>query len=253
MAYSIQALAQLAGVSPRTLRYYDQIGLLPASRNPDNGYREYSASAVDRLQLIRYFQAFGFSLTAIQSLLEQSATDQTAALAQQRAELATKRDHLTDLLNTLDRTLAARKGGPQMTDSEKFAAFKRQQLTDNDRKFGKEARQLYGQEPVNASQQRFGKLSEADYQAMQETEQHLFTTLKAVATSGDLASPTAEEVYQLHRQWLCFTWNNYSAAAHQGLAQMYLDDDRFASYYNDRVGLPNAAKTLVAVIQRFAK
>jgi len=213
VAYSIQALAQLAGVSPRTLRYYDQIGLLPASRNPDNSYREYSASAVDRLQLIRYFQAFGFSLTEIQSLLEQSATDQTAALTQQRAELATKRDHLTDLLNTLDRTLAARKGGPQMTDSEKFAAFKRQQLTDSDREFGEEARQLYGQESVNASQKRFGKLSESDYQAMQETEQHLFTALKTVATSGNLASPTAEKVYQLHRQWLCFTWNNYSAAA----------------------------------------
>ncbi|WP_203641557.1 MerR family transcriptional regulator [Levilactobacillus andaensis] len=253
MAYSIQALAQLAGVSPRTLRYYDQIGLLPASRNPDNGYREYSAAAVDRLQLIRYFQAFGFSLTEIQSLLKQSATEQTAALTQQRAALTTKRDHLTALLNTLDRTLAARKGGPQMTDSEKFAAFKRQQLTDNDREFGEEARQLYGQEPVNASQQRFGKLSETDYQAMQETEQYLFTALKTVATSGDLASPTAEEVYQLHRQWLCFTWNNYSAAAHQGLAQMYLDDDRFASYYNDHVGLPNAAETLVAVIQRYAK
>ncbi|MFC6261020.1 MerR family transcriptional regulator [Levilactobacillus fujinensis] len=253
MAYSIQALAQLAGVSPRTLRYYDQIGLLPASRNPDNGYREYSPAVVDRLQLIRYFQTFGFSLAEIQSLLTKSSIDQTAALTQQRAELAAQRDHLTNLLQTLDRTLAARKGGPQMTDSEKFAAFKRQQLTENDREFGAEARQLYGQETVAASEHRFGRLREADYQAMQEIEKRLFIALKKVAASGDLTSSTAKEVYQLHRQWLCFTWNNYTTAAHQGLAQMYVDDGRFASYYNDHVGLPNAAETLVAVIQRYAQ
>lgn len=65
MAYSIQQLADLAGISSRTLRYYDQIGLLVADRNPVNGYREYASHAVDRLQLIRYFQAFGFSLQAI--------------------------------------------------------------------------------------------------------------------------------------------------------------------------------------------
>ena len=251
MTYSIQELAQLAGVSSRTLRYYDQIDLLPAERG-DNGYREYSSAAVDRLQLIRYFQEFGFSLTQIQDLLIQSSTAQTAALMQQRGHLQNQRDHLTALLNTLDRTLAARNGGPHMTDTEKFAAFKQQQLTDNDRQFGAEARHRYGQETVDASQHQFANLSAADYQAMQATEQALFTQLKTVVTTQDLTSPAAQAVYTLHRQWLCFTWNNYSAEAHRGLAQLYRDDPRFANYYNERVGVANAATTLVAVIQRYA-
>jgi len=253
MTYSVQTLAQLAGVSPRTLRYYDQFGLLPAQRNPTNGYREYPATAVDQLQLIRYFQAFGFSLTAIQDLLARPSAEQTAALAAQRQTLATERDHLTALLNTLDRTLAARNGGPQMTDTEKFAAFKREQLAQNDQQFGSEARERYGNETYTASQQKFAGLSEADYQHMQATEQALFTALKAVATTGDLSSDAARQVYELHRQWLCFTWNNYTAVAHRGLAEMYTADERFASYYNQHVGLPNATETLVAVILRYAQ
>ncbi|WP_407888303.1 MerR family transcriptional regulator [Levilactobacillus sp. N40-8-2] len=252
MTYSIQQLAQIAGVSPRTLRYYDQISLLPAQRNPVNGYRTYPDSAVDQLQLIRYFQAFGFSLAQIQALLAQSPTEQTVALTTQRTQLANRRDRLTTLLNTLDRTLAARNGGPQMTDTEKFAVFK-QQLMQNEQEFGEESRQRYGQEKVTASQKKFAGLSETNYQAMQAMEAKLMTTLKEVATTGDLASDAAREVYDLHRQWLCFTWNNYSAEAHRGLAQMYLDDDRFAQYYNDRVGLDNATETLVAIIQRYAR
>lgn len=139
-----------------------------------------------------------------------------------------------------------------MTDTEKFAAFKQQQLTQNEQEFGEESRKRYGQTEFTASQKKFAGLTEADYQAMQTTEEKLVTKLKAVATTGDLTSNTAHEVYDLHRQWLCFTWNNYSAEAHRGLAQMYLDDDRFARYYNDRVGLANATETLVAIIQRYA-
>lgn len=253
MTYSVQALSQIAGVSPRTLRYYDQIGLLPAQRNPTNGYREYPETAVDQLQVIRYFQTFGFQLTAIQDLMAQPKAAQTAALAEQRQRLAAERDHLTTLLNTLDRTLAARNGGPQMTNSEKFSAFKHEQLAQNDRQFGPEVRQRYGAESFAASQQKFANLSEADYQQMQATEQALFQALHTVTRSGDLASEAAQQVFTLHRQWLCFTWNNYTVEAHRGLAQMYAADSRFADYYNDHVGLPDAAQTLVAVITRYAK
>lgn len=252
MTYSIQQFAQLADVSPRTLRYYDQIGLLPAQRNAANGYREYPPTAVDRLQLIRYFQTFGFSLAQIQALLAQSPAEQTAALVAQRDRLQVQRTHLTALLNTLDRTLAARHGGPQMTDTEKFAAFKHQTLTENEQQFGEEARHRYGQDAVTTSQQKFTALSEADYQAMQETEAALIAQLKIVTTSQDLDSSAAHDVYRLHRQWLCFTWNNYSPARHRGLAQLYLTDDRFAQYYNQRVGLPNATATLAAIIDRYA-
>jgi DNA-binding transcriptional MerR regulator len=50
MTYSTKQLADLAGVTPRTLRYYDKIGLLKTQRDPDNQYRVYTQAEVDRLQ-----------------------------------------------------------------------------------------------------------------------------------------------------------------------------------------------------------
>ncbi|WP_081721534.1 MerR family transcriptional regulator [Levilactobacillus namurensis] len=84
MTYSITQLAALAGLSTRTLRYYDQIGLLRAQRNPTNDYRTYTAAQVDQLQQIRYWQAFGFTLAEIRHLLAQSPAQQDALLRQQR-------------------------------------------------------------------------------------------------------------------------------------------------------------------------
>ena len=140
-----------------------------------------------------------------------------------------------------------------MTDSEKFAAFKQQALADNEQQFGNEARQRYGQDAVATSQQKFAALSAADYQAMQETEAALIAQLKAVTVSQELGSAAAHEVYRLHRQWLCFTWNNYTPEKHRGLAQLYLADERFAQYYNQRVGWATATETLAAIIQRYAR
>lgn len=251
MSYSIQALAQLAGLSPRTLRYYDQIGLLPAQRNPQNGYREYSAAQVDQLQRIRYWQAFGFTLAEIQELLTQSLADQDVALRRQRNALRAEQLRLTELLQQLDRTLAAHQGGPQMTDSEKFAAFKQQALTTNDQQYGAEARQRYGQAAVTASQQRFAHLSAADYQAMQTIEQHLLTDLAQVAQTQDTTGPIAQRIFTAHKDWLCFTWNNYTTAQHRGLAQLYRADPRFQAYYDRKTNQPNTGVTLAAIIEHF--
>ncbi|GEO67602.1 MerR family transcriptional regulator [Levilactobacillus spicheri] len=249
--YAIQALAQLAGLSTRTLRYYDQIGLLVAHRNPLNGYREYDAQAVDRLQRIRYWQAFGFTLSEIRALLAQTPAQQDAALRHQRDQLRQEQERLTRLLTSLDRTLAAHQGGDSMTDTEKFAAFKQDQVAANDRQYGAEARQRYGNAAVTSSQQKFAQLSAADYQAMQAVEADLLTQLTQVTQTQDLTSPAAKRVFQLHRQWLCFTWNNYTPAQHRGLAQLYLADDRFQDYYRQKTGQEAAGRTLAAIIDQF--
>ena len=70
MVYTIQQLAALAGISTRTLRYYDSTGLLSAQRNPDNDYREYTEAQVDRLQRILFLRLFGMPLTTIRQILD---------------------------------------------------------------------------------------------------------------------------------------------------------------------------------------
>ena len=65
MEYSIQELSRLSGVTTRTLRWYDQIGLLKPSRVAESGYRYYGRAEVDRLQDILYYRALGVELARI--------------------------------------------------------------------------------------------------------------------------------------------------------------------------------------------
>lgn len=65
----IGQLAERVGVNPKTVRYYEQIGLLPAPARTDSGYRAYDEDAVDRLSFIRAAQGFGLSLAAVREVL----------------------------------------------------------------------------------------------------------------------------------------------------------------------------------------
>src|SRR5699024_12023713 len=71
---------------------------------------------------------------------------------------------------------------------------------------------------------------------MQSIEDELFSKLEQLSETKDIESPFAREVYELHKEWLMYSWTNYSAEAHRGLAQMYVYDERFAKYYNARAG-----------------
>ena len=87
MEYSIQELAKLAGVTTRTLRWYDQIGLLKPGRVAESGYRYYGDAQVDRLQDILYYRALGVELAQIRECLDDPAFDRLAALRSHLAAL----------------------------------------------------------------------------------------------------------------------------------------------------------------------
>ena len=80
-------VANLTGVSVRTLHHYDKIGLLCPSRNPENDYREYNEKDLDRLQQILFFKECGFSLAKIQTLLGSPSFDREKAFALQKKYL----------------------------------------------------------------------------------------------------------------------------------------------------------------------
>ena len=94
MEYSIQELSRLSGVTTRTLRWYDQIGLLKPSRVAESGYRYYGRAEVDRLQDILYYRALGVELARIKECLDDPSFDRLAALERHLAVLEAKREHL---------------------------------------------------------------------------------------------------------------------------------------------------------------
>lgn len=232
MEYTVHELGELAGVSARTIRYYDQIGLLkPAKLNP-SGYRIYGPAEVDRLQQILFYRELGVSLKKIKEILNSPGFDRERALREHREKLLARRAQLDLLLANVEKTIAAMKGETKMTDQEKFAGFKRRMIEENEAKYGREARAKYGDEAVDKSNQKIMKMSQEEYAEFERLGAQIMATIKEAFASGDPAGGLAQKAADLHRQWLGYTWDKYSKEAHAGLAQMYVDDERFTAYYD---------------------
>lgn len=237
MEYTIQKLAKLAGVTTRTLRYYHEIGLLDPCRISSSGYRIYGSKEVDRLQQILLFRAMDLPLEDIRDLLKTEHFDPGKAMEAHRKNLLEKRDEIDRLLHTVDHTIAYYKGEIVMMDQEKFEGLKKQKLEENESKYGKEIREKYGEETVAASNKKFLKLTQEELETMGRLEEEFIGLLKELAETMDVQSPQGKAVYEKHRQWLMFTWPNYNPQAHAGLAEMYVADERFAKYYEEKAGM----------------
>ncbi|MDY4253972.1 MULTISPECIES: MerR family transcriptional regulator [unclassified Clostridium] len=252
MEYTIKKLAEMAGISTRTLRYYDEIGLLKPCRVNSSGYRIYGEKEVDELQQILLYRSMDIKLEEIQNIISNPSFDSCQSLIEHRKNLISKRNQLDQLILTVEKTIEYKKGEIVMSNKEKFEGLKKAGLEENERKYGKEIRDKYGNETVEASNKKFMNMSEEDFNKMNKIEEELFKGLLEVVRTSDLESNEAKEVYENHKKWLSFTWPSYSKEAHIGLAEMYVSDERFAKYYNDKAG-KEVVNTLRDIIVRYAK
>lgn len=225
-------LARLAGVSARTLRYYDQIGLLKPERVSPSGYRIYGQRQVDLLQQILFYRELDVSLEEIKKIVNQPDFDSVEALRSHHRQLLRRRARLDKLIETVAQTIASQEGERAMSDAEKFAAFKEKLIEENEAKYGAEVREEYGDDVVEASNAKLLGLSEEEYREMVALEEEVQTLLRQAKATGDPASPLAKSLAQKHKEWLCYSWPSYSEDAHAGLAETYVADERFAAYYD---------------------
>lgn len=233
MEYTINKLAKLAGVTTRTLRYYDEMGLLKPSRISTSGYRIYGGKEVSRLQQILFYREMDVALDEIRKILDSSDYDETKSLEAHLKVLQEKRARLERLIITVGKTIAATKGEGTMTDKERFEGFKENMIKENEKQFGEEIRQKYGDETVKASNEKMMGMTQEQYDRMQELSEQLNEALREASKEGDPAGEKAQEVCRLHKEWLCCSWHSYSKEAHLGLADMYMEDERFRKYYED--------------------
>lgn len=232
MEYSINQLAKMAGVSTRTLRYYDEIDLLKPIRTSSSGYRIYNSDSVDRLQLILFYRELGFKLDYIKAIIDSDEFDVLEALKRHQQELLHRRKEIDLLIQNVKKTIESKERGIVMSDHDKFIGFKKKLIEENEQKYGKEARQKYGDEAVDYSNKVFKDVSETDYQAFVELSQRVIDTFVEAYRSGNPKGEIAMEAAKLHHEWLMVTWKSYNKEAHRNLSQMYVDDERFRAYYN---------------------
>lgn len=242
MEYTVAKLSRLAGVSTRTLRYYDEIGILKPARINSSGYRIYGRSEVDRLQQIMFYRELGVSLEAIMAIMASDKFDKASALKEHHEKLLAKRNQLDILIRNVEKTIALTERRITMSDREKFEGFKKNLIDENEKKYGSEIRERYGEDTINASNAKLMNMTEEEYGRFERLGQEVLDTLYEAQKTGDPKCELAQKAAELHKQWLSFTWNSYSKEAHAGLAQMYVDDERFTAYYDSKQ--PGAAAFL---------
>lgn len=248
MEYSIRELAELAGVSARTLRYYDEIDLLKPLYVNEAGYRYYGEKEVTTLQQILFYRERGFELKSIQKIIYQSDFDIMNAMEEHLRELEEQRKHMEALIRTVKQTILSMKGEYHMSDQEKFEVFKERLVRENEEKYGTEIREKYGDEEMDAANRRLLDMTEEEEERFRSLGAVICNQLKEGVQAGIKPdSEKAKQIVILHKEWLSKTWKQYTAEAHKAIANGYICDERFKMYYDKEV--PGCAQLLEKAVR----
>ena len=252
MEYSIHELSRLSGVTTRTLRWYDKIGLLKPSRVADSGYRYYGAKQVDRLQDILFYRALGVELARIRECLDSPSFNRLAALHHHLAALQAEKTRLETLIRSVEETIDCEERNEAMNDEAKFSAFKQQAIENNEATYGQEVRERYGDAAADETNAALMGLSREEYAAWNELDYTLRQRLEQAVEMGfSPDSAEGREICELHRRWLSVTDKKLTAAKQKGIAELYVLDERFTRYYDKTV--PGCARFLRDAAARWAK
>ena len=226
MNYTVRQLGQLAGVSVRTLHYYDEIGLLRPSRVGDNGYRYYDEDAVMRLQQILLYKELELSLDEIRDLLDQPGFDVLRALEDHRRALGQRLARLRRLLLTVDQTIAHVKGERPMSNKDLFAFSEEQQA-----EYEKEAEALWG-ESVRASSRKWkGYSAEKKKQIFAEGEAVSLDMIERLNAGDAPDNPAVQAIVARWERHLRYFYAP-TVAIMRGLGGAYVEHPGFRAFFD---------------------
>jgi DNA-binding transcriptional MerR regulator len=236
MPYTVQQLATLAGVSVRTLHYYDEVGLLKPSAIKKNGYRSYEEPELLKLQQILFFRELDFPIEEIRRITSSPTFDIRRALRDHRTMIELKKKRLTKLMSTIDTTIQKLEQEKSMDDKdmkELYETFGEDTIT----KYAEEVKQRWGHtDAYKQSMERASKMTKADYEKYKH-DADIFMKKVAETMDKGATSPEFQALIAEHFKSLS-TWYEPNFEMYRGLAKMYVEDPRFTAYYEKyRVGL----------------
>jgi len=221
LTWPVGEVARLSGVTARTLRHYDHIGLLvPAATDP-GGRRRYGPAELHRLQRILLLRELGLGLAAIgRALADDGPSASLAALRRHHVWLSRERDRYTRLVETVRTTVETLERGGAMTPENLFAGFEHDPHEA-------EARSTWGDEAVDASVGRRRGWSADDAERARTGFDRVHRGLAQLRAGG--AAPDDPRVQALigeHHAVVSLFWTP-GAAAYRGLGDLYVQDERF--------------------------
>jgi DNA-binding transcriptional MerR regulator len=227
MTYTVKQLADLAGVSPRTLHYYDEIGLLHRDSTGANGYRYYGREAVLALQQILFYKELDFSLDEIKAILADPDFDVAQALEQHRLALLGRMRRLERLIGTVDKTINHLKGKYAMNNQEYYEGFSE----EKQKEYAREARQLWGAEAVDQSEARWASYSPERKKQIFAEGGAIFQALTERIPQGYDSPEVQEYIGRLH----AYMGNFYDCTLEifEGLGHGYNQHPDFIKFYQE--------------------
>jgi DNA-binding transcriptional MerR regulator len=245
-SWSIVEVARHAGVSSRTLRHYDELGLVSPAYVGANGYRYYEREQLQRLQEVLVLRELGLSLDAIGRVLDGTA-DRVGVLREHQAALRRECDRLERLATAVGRAITERQGGELMDPAEIFDGF------DPQRQKGYEAELVdrYG-EPARAhieeSWRRVGAMGKDDVAQIQLDLAARDSDYAAMLDTGvDPGDARVQAVTAEHYRWVCQFWTP-DAEAFAGLGDLYVESPDFKARYEAvRPGLAEYVRDAMTV------
>ena len=243
MAYTVKQLSTLAGVSIRTLHYYDEVGLLKPETYGANGYRIYGDQAVYRLQQILFFKELDFSLEEIKRILDRPQFNLLQTLEIHKGALQSREKRLKHLIATIDQTILHMKGKLAMKPKEMFSGF----TEEKQKQYEAEIRQRYGEKAFEGVKD-WNSYSVAQKAHIQAESQAIYQDIKASMTEG-LDSPEVQACVARWHQHLRYFYEP-SVERLSGLADMYVDHPDFASMFTENFG-PGFAEFLRQAIKAY--
>lgn len=224
--FTVNQLSKMAGITPRTLHYYDQIGLLKPSRVGENGYRYYGEEALLRLQQILLYRQLDLPLEDIKLIMGRRDFDVLSALESHKQELRKRIAQLERLVTTVDNTLLHLKGIIEMSQKQYFEAFSEEQQAE----FEKEAMQMYDPAIVKASNKKWKSYSAADKQRIGEEGNAVYEQYLLAMPKGP-ASPEAQAAVEAWRKHMDHFWTPNQEQL-LGLADLYNEEPRFKANFD---------------------
>lgn len=231
MAYTVNKLATMSGVSVRTLHFYDQIGLLPPAYIGDNGYRYYEEEQLLLLQQILFYRELGMPLDDIQKAVQSVDFDKVAALEAHRGSLARELVKTERLIKTIDQTIAKLKGGIEMKDEDMYVGFSQEKQEAYER----ELIDRYGEATearIWATKERMKGWTKADHERIgAELDAILRELAMEIVQGARPEDSTAQALIARHVAWLCHYWTP-DRASYAALGKMYVEHPDYQAFYS---------------------
>jgi DNA-binding transcriptional MerR regulator len=263
MDWSIQEVARLAGVTSRTLRHYDAVGLLPPSRVAAGGTRRYDRTAIVRLQRILLLRELGLGLDAVGRVLAEQ-TDEARALRDHLDGLRRERDRIDRQITSVRRTLAALADGlddgphDEGRDGGRETIMAADMLDGFDHtQYREEVEQRWGREAYATGDAWWRGLGTQGQQEFLRDVDALNSDWQAAWRDGaDPAGERAQALAERHTRWLAGVPGTPGHAEGRppadyvlGLAETYVADERFAANYGGPDGAAFVRDALTAWVR----